>query len=66
MKIIKVTDENSQQWAQLCTELWPGNSVEDMLGELHRGELVHEYLYKEGEDYIAFMSLSARTEYVEG
>lgn len=66
MAIIKVSDKYARIWAELCHELWPHNSVEEMLGELRGGELPNEYLYLLDEQPVAFVSLSVRTDYVEG
>ena len=66
MAIIRVSDRNAGMWAELCHELWPHNSAEEMLDEFNRGELPNEYLYLLNEEPIAFLSLSIRTDYVEG
>ncbi len=31
MGIVQVTCENAKSWAELCNELWPDHSVDEML-----------------------------------
>lgn len=66
MDIIKVTDENAKMWAELCNELWPHNSVHEMLEAFNSGEYKNEYLCQIDGLYVAFLSLSVRSDYVEG
>ncbi|NLC39302.1 MAG: GNAT family N-acetyltransferase [Clostridiaceae bacterium] len=64
--IIPVSKENEKNWADLCSALWPDNSPEDFLDERARGKLPYEYLcYMDGKPR-GFISLSVRTDYVEG
>jgi len=66
MNIIPVTNVNAQKWAELCNELWPHNSVEEMLEEFNNGQYKNEYLCQIDDMFIAFLSLSLRKDYVEG
>lgn len=66
MAIIKVSDKSARIWAELCHELWPHHSADEMLSEYKRGALPNEFLYLQAEQPIAFLSLSIRTDYVEG
>jgi len=61
-----VTSENENEWAELCIALWSNNTTDDMLEELHSGKLPSEYLYMVESKAVAFISLSLRTDYVEG
>lgn len=64
--IIPVSKENEKNWADLCSALWPDNSAWDFLDERARGKLPYEYLcYIDGKP-CGFISLSVRTDYVEG
>ncbi len=66
MKISHVTNTNAKSWAELCNELWPHNSVIEMLKVFKNGEYKNEYLYQINDIYVAFLSLSIRNDYVEG
>jgi aminoglycoside 6'-N-acetyltransferase I len=66
MEIIHVTNEHARIWAQLCHELWPHNTVQDMLEAYDHGDYQNEYVAKTGDVCAAFISLSVRTDYVEG
>ncbi len=66
MAITKVTDNNSLIWAELCNELWPHHSVQEMLDGFYKEEYKNEFLYQiDGMD-VAFISLTIRNDYVEG
>lgn len=64
--IIPVSKENEKDWAKLCSALWPDSSPKDFLAERSRGELPYEYLYYCDGVPCGFISLSVRTDYVEG
>lgn len=64
--MVAVTQENEALWAELCCALWPENSPEDMLAERKAGKLPHEFLYLQAGEAVAFLSLSLRSDYVEG
>ena len=66
MAIVKVTADTVAVWAQFCHDLWPHNTAAAMRAEWEKGLLPHEYLYEENGDYIAFVSLALRHDYVEG
>ena len=64
--IIPVSKETENIWAKLCVELWQHASVDSMLQEMSDGALAHNFLYIFENEYIAFISLSLRGDYVEG
>lgn len=66
MAIVRVTSKNARFWAELCNELWPHNSIDEMLGAVGNGEYMNEYLYETDGMPVAFLSLSIRHDYVEG
>ena len=66
MDIIHVTSDTVKTWAVLCNELWPHNSIDEMLDEFARGEYNDEYLLRIDGEFAAFISLSIRNDYVEG
>ena len=66
MGIVQVTSENAKFWAELCNELWPDHSVDEMLADFNNGEYKNEYLYFIDDIPAAFLSLSIRKDYVEG
>jgi aminoglycoside 6'-N-acetyltransferase I len=66
MTIIHVNSGISKAWAELCNELWPSHSVDEMLEEFNKGSCPSEYLYTADGLPVAFISLSIRNEYVEG
>jgi len=64
--IVPVTKENENIWAELCVALWPHCKIDEML-ELRGGkEYKNEFLYSRENEFIAFISLSIRNDYVEG
>ena len=64
--IVPVTNENERIWAELCAELWQGHTAGEMLRERSDGKLRNEFLYMSGGEAVAFISLSLRSDYVEG
>lgn len=66
MPIIRVNGKNVLAWAGLCNGLWPHHSVEEMIDGFNGGQYTNEYLYKIDNEYVGFISLSLRNEYVEG
>ena len=64
--IFPLTKENEIIWAELCIKLWPHTSTHSMLEEMYDGTLGYNFLYLLDNEYIAFISLSLRDEYVEG
>ena len=61
-----MSDRNQREWAELCTALWPHHTVESWVQRRDAGKAPHEYLYVDGEEAVAFLSLSLRFDYVEG
>ena len=64
--IVPVTKENENVWAELCVALWPDLTVDAMLRMSHEGLFKNEFLYFEENEPAAFLSLSLRSDYVEG
>ena len=64
--IVSVSRENEDAWAELCTALWPELTVDSVMRMSHEGLFKNEFLYFEGEEPAAFLSLSLRSDYVEG
>jgi len=64
--IVTVTKENENAWAEMCVELWQDLTVDSVLKMSHEGLFKNEFLYFEGNEPAAFLSLSLRSDYVEG
>ena len=64
--IVSVTKENEKAWAEMCVALWPDLTVDSVLRMNHEGLFKNEFLYFEGDEAVAFLSLSLRSDYVEG
>jgi aminoglycoside 6'-N-acetyltransferase I len=65
--IVPVTKSNEQEWAALCADLWPDESIDDgFIQKRANGELPYEFLYYVEDEAVAFLSLSLRHDYVEG
>jgi len=64
--IVAVTKENENAWAELCVELWPDLTIDSVLKMSYEGLFKNEFLYFEENEPIAFLSLSLRSDYVEG
>ncbi|NLY73051.1 MAG: GNAT family N-acetyltransferase [Tissierellia bacterium] len=64
--IKRVSSENLNIWANLCNEFWPHHTVEEIISAHNDGGFPHEFLYEINNEYVAFMSLSIRSDYVEG
>lgn len=65
-EIVPVTDDNKREWANLCAELWPHHTADEMLAEMADGGYENEFLYCINGEAAAFVSLSLRNDYVEG
>jgi len=50
----------------MCVALWPNHRAEEFLNARKNGEYRNEFLYLNNEKYVGFLSLSIRTDYVEG
>lgn len=70
MHIVKVTEDDFDEWLALALELWTDYSTEEMrtsLTEILQSPRQSGFLVKtEGEDAIAFINLSLRFDYVPG
>ena len=64
--IVPVTKENENVWAEMCVALWPDMTVDAMLRMSHEGLFKNEFLYVDGDQPAGFLSLSLRSDYVEG
>jgi len=64
--IVAVNKENENAWAELCVELWSELTVDSVLRMSHEGLFKNEFLYFEDDKPAAFLSLSLRSDYVEG
>jgi len=64
--IVSVTKENENAWAELCVELWQDLTVDSVLKMSYEGLFKNEFLYFENGEAVAFLSLSLRSDYVEG
>ena len=64
--IVPLTNENENVWAEMCVALWPDLTIDEVLRMNHDGLFKYEFLYFEGTEPVAFLSLSLRSDYVEG
>ena len=64
--IVPVTKENENAWAEICVELWSELTVDSVLRMSHEGLFKNEFLYLDDGKPAAFLSLSLRSDYVEG
>ena len=64
--IITMTKENENSWAEMCVDLWPDLTVDDVIKMSHEGLFKNEFLYYENDKPVGFISLSLRSDYVEG
>ena len=64
--IIPVSKENERTWAELCTALWPGDSIEEWIQDGQSNGYENQFLYMLDGEAVAFISLSLRHDYVEG
>jgi aminoglycoside 6'-N-acetyltransferase I len=64
--IVTLTKENERAWAELCIELWPELTIDEVLRLSHEGLFKNEFMYIEDNKHAAFLSLSLRSDYVEG
>jgi len=53
-------------WAQMCADVYPDTTVEEMLLGFEEGSFQNEYGYFVDEELVGFVSLSLRNDYVEG
>ena len=64
--IVSVSKENENAWAEMCVELWQDLTVDSVLRMSHEGLFKNEFLYFYQNEPAAFLSLSLRSDYVEG
>ena len=64
--IIPVKKENEKAWADMCVALWPELTVDTVIRMSHEGLFKNEFMYFEDGEPAAFLSLSLRSDYVEG
>ncbi len=63
--IISVSEENVNVWADLCKQLWPDCSIDELVESFREGK-ENAFMYLIDNHYIAFINLSIRRDYVEG
>jgi aminoglycoside 6'-N-acetyltransferase I len=67
--IVEINDNNIQNAAELSIELWPDSSLAEMtahyVGVLN-ANLSTCFLLQNESDYVGFIELSVRNDYVEG
>lgn len=63
--IEEVTESNVDEWALLASQIW---SLSQEKLEVHflSGKFPYEFIYRKGDNAVAFISLSIRKDYVEG
>lgn len=64
--IVKVNKDNEQEWARLCKSLFTRHEEEEFIIDRNKGLYQNEFLYYLDGIYIGFISLSIRSDYVEG
>ena len=68
--IVPVDVDNAAAWAALCVAMWQEDDSESLLKQWRIGQFPHEFLYVDDENEqappLGFISLSIRTDYVEG
>ena len=64
--IIPVEKEHENIWAEMCIELWQDLTVDSVLRMFHEGMFKNQFLYYKDGNPAAFLSLSLRSDYVEG
>ena len=63
--IIPVNADNQADWAKLCVKLWPEYEYDFFITQREK-MFQDQFLYMRGDCAAAFLSLSARRDYVEG
>lgn len=67
--IVVVSEQNLEAWVQLGLELWPNNERNELqteFGNLLRLGNTQTFLYRVGKEFVGFVQMSIRTDYVEG
>ena len=54
------------RWSQMCADVYPDTTAEQMLAEYHEGRFPNDYGYYLNDILVAFISLSVRNDYVNG
>lgn len=63
--IEKVNELNKTIWAKFASNLW-SSTEEELLETFNNNGYQNEFLYIDNNQYVAFISLSLRNDYVEG
>lgn len=63
--IVSVNKDNINAWAELCNQLWPNCCKEELIDTFEEGK-ENAFMYMLDNQYIAFINLSIRSDYVEG
>lgn len=67
--IVEANGENLPIWVELGLQLWPDNSIEEMRGiflDILHSEKETAFLCRVGQEYVGFINVSIRVDYVEG
>lgn len=67
--IEEVSKESFNKWVDMGLELWPDNEKEDLteiFNEIFDSEKETGFLYKNNNEYIGFINVSLRHDYVAG
>lgn len=67
--IMVVSEKNLEAWVELGLELWPDNERNELLAEftgILRSGNSQTFLYRLGKEFVGFVQMSIRTDYVEG
>ena len=65
--MIKLLEEkNLQKWSQMCADVYPDTTADEVLSEYEKGSFPNEYGYFIEDNLVGFVSLSIRNDYVNG
>lgn len=61
-----VNEEKILFWANLASKVWDISDQNELIKDFKDGKFQNEFIYQYENEYIAFISLSIRNDYVEG
>ena len=67
--IVEVSEESMLPWVEMGIMLWPDDTPEEMqeiFDNILHAEKETAFLYRVGQEYVGFINLSIRVDYVEG
>lgn len=67
--IEKINKDNFNEWLSMALSLWPDNGKNELKDEFHKmlsSTKEQAFIYKLDNEYIGFINISIRTDYVEG